>query len=80
MLLDRAKVTAALGEHRMIPIMKADVIAYCAVTDWTPERREQLYRSWCHFVGCSVLKSDLASVRQARRRELNRQLFEGPLW
>lgn len=56
----------------MIPIAKDDVIAYLAVTDWKPDAREALYRSWCLVVGVSVLRSDVNRVRQGRRRELNR--------
>jgi hypothetical protein len=69
-----ARVLAALGAHRMIPIAKDDVIACLAVTDWKPAARELLYRDWCEVVGVSCDRSDLTRVRQAKRRELNRKL------
>lgn len=70
----RARVVRALGEHRMIPIAKDDVVAYLASTDWEPIKRELLYRSWAGLVGCPIYRSDLERVRQARRRECNRAL------
>jgi len=67
---------AALGEHRLIPLAKDDVIAYIAVTDWPPRQRELFYRAWCRVVGVDVLRSDVTRARQGRKRELNRRLFE----
>jgi len=69
---ERARVAVALGEHRMIPIAKDDVIEYLAVTDWPADRRERLYLEWCKHVGVSALRSDIQRVKQARRRESNR--------
>jgi hypothetical protein len=73
----RARLVAALGEHRLMPIMKDDVIAYLAVTDWKPDAREALYRRWCAAVKLPVHKSDVVRARQGRKRELNRKLDFG---
>jgi hypothetical protein len=71
----RARLVAALGEHRMIPIAKDDVIAYLAAAAWPPNDREAMYRSWCEVVGLAVNSKDLERARAGRRRELNRKLF-----
>lgn len=73
----RRRVVAALGEHRCLPIMKDDVIAYLIVADWKPVEREELYRSWCEVVGVDVLRSDLRRVRAARAKETIRSLDFG---
>lgn len=71
----RRELVAALGEHRMIPIAKDDVIAYLAACAWDPKAREALYRDWCAAVGLDVNSRDLNRARAGRRRELNRKLF-----
>jgi len=58
-----------------VPIALDDVIAYLAVTDWSPAHREALYRDWCEVVGLPVERTQLARARAGRRRELNRRLF-----
>jgi hypothetical protein len=67
------RVVAALGEHRCIPIAKDDVIAYLAVTDWTADARELLYRDWCAVVDLPVERTDVRRARNGRRRETNRR-------
>lgn len=69
------ELTRALGEHRMIPIAKDDVIAYLAACAWTPKEREAMYRSWCDAVDLPVNSRDLDRARAGRKRELNRKLF-----
>lgn len=70
----RAKVERALGAQRAIPIMKDDVIAYLAATDWPPSRRGELYRDWCEVTGTFCSAPDLKRARAGRRREMNRKL------
>lgn len=71
----RARLVLALGEHRLIPIAKDDVIAYLIAADWKPDAREALYRAWCREVGVQVHNSDVKRARAGRLRELNRKLF-----
>jgi hypothetical protein len=74
-LNNRERLVAALGEHRLIPIAKDDVIAYLIAADWKPDAREALYRAWCLEVHVQVHKSDVTRARAGRVRELNRKLF-----
>lgn len=73
--VQHARVVAALGAHRVIPIAKDHVIAYLIATDWKTAAREVLYRDWCEVVGVDCTRTDLQRVRGGRRRELNRELF-----